>query len=140
MFFFFSYIKSHFTCERTKNEQEEQSMEASIQGTLQHFVTLHAERIRKVETGERVAFLADATSSLSLPLSVKLVPFTREDIVSKLNVEAQSVRWLLRQVDTYVEAAERVLGLLVPGGEAFAHVIRFGAQKQSGDGEDDDDA
>lgn len=104
-------------------------MQKDPQTLLENFVKFHAERIRLKETNERVAFLADASASPSLPLDVEILSYRREDIINALDTRKKSVQWLIQQLDTYDEESQKLIGLKFPGGDAFAHVITYGTQK-----------
>lgn len=110
------------------------------QQCLDAFVALHGSRLKNMPPPtQRTAFLTRHHAT-GVPLDAPLVPYTGARICDEFDPDSVLVRFLLKQLATYDEHAERVIGLIF-GDEhepsVLAHVVRVGSPKRH-DPDDDE--
>ena len=97
---------------------------------LSSFVQLHASKLaRKAGGSERCAYLVPYRST-GIPLDVRLEEhaYTQELVVGAFDAHSAPVRWVLRQMSSYDQDTECVVGLVFDRATVFAHVIRRGTR------------
>ena len=91
---------------------------------LESFVQLHAHRL-PAPNGEPLVYLVQY--STRIPLSVKLIAYTLENIRSQFDTEHLSVCWLLTQLQRTDHHKASLLGMYFHDGTVLAHTVKRGA-------------
>ena len=89
---------------------------------------LHASKLARTAGGsERCAYLVPYRST-GIPLDLQLEEhgYTHEQVVNAFDAQSAPVRWVLRQISSYDQDSECVVGLIFDRSTVFAHVIRRG--------------
>ena len=98
------------------------------QVALRRFVDLHGSKYKNIKCPERAVFLARFSDVMSL--DVKPTKYRQSDIVQTFDTDDATVRFLLRQLQTYDMDTQNVLGLVFSGGTVLAHVIQCGQLRE----------
>ena len=107
-------------------------MDPRYSGTLDNFVHLHAHRLPQQPDKDRAAHLVYHSES-GMSLDAPIVVFTLEEIISTFDTDNATVRWLIRQVQTYDMTSTRVFGLIFDKNHVLAHVLRRGSVRDEED-------
>ena len=103
-------------------------------GALDAFVRLHTHRL-PMPTGEPLAYLIQYAAQI--PLNVRLIAFSRDDIVSRFDTDNLSVQWLLKQMHDMDASSANLIGMHFDDGTIIAHTVKRGAIRTSEDSDED---
>ena len=101
---------------------------------LDSFVKLHTSRL-PMPSGEKLVYMVPHAAQI--PLNVKLIAYSCENIASSFDVENPSVRWVIKQIQEADHYNSSLIGMHFDDGTILAHTVKRNILQMRDDSDDD---
>lgn len=101
---------------------------------LDSFVQLHTSRL-PAPNGEKLVYMVSYAAQI--PLNVKMIAYSCENIASSFDTDNPSVRWLIKQIQEADHYKTSLIGMHFDDGTVLAHTVKRNILQTRDDSDDD---